>query len=78
MLADPCDMLGVLFEKLGGAGFCRAKVEEENPRSRAELTTDLTHCEACGTLKLAHNLCPSCFSQISRRWKKEAREGADK
>ncbi|KAL7419750.1 hypothetical protein Q5752_005666 [Cryptotrichosporon argae] len=35
--------------------------------------TNLSHCEACGSLKLAHNLCPACFSQISRRWKKEQR-----
>lgn len=36
--------------------------------------SDLTHCEACGTLKLAHNMCPNCYSQITRRWKQEARE----
>ncbi|KAL1410355.1 hypothetical protein Q8F55_004363 [Vanrija albida] len=36
--------------------------------------TNLNHCPACGTVKLAHNLCPQCYSAISRRWKKEARE----
>ncbi|WOO85189.1 putative 54S ribosomal protein L32, mitochondrial [Vanrija pseudolonga] len=35
--------------------------------------TNLNHCPACGSVKLSHNLCANCFSQISRRWKKEAR-----
>ncbi|TXT10928.1 hypothetical protein VHUM_01679 [Vanrija humicola] len=35
--------------------------------------TNLNHCPACGSIKLSHNLCANCFSQISRRWKKEAR-----
>ena len=28
---------------------------------------DFSHCEACGSVKLAHNVCPNCYSQISRR-----------
>ncbi|KAI9632485.1 uncharacterized protein MKK02DRAFT_40788 [Dioszegia hungarica] len=34
---------------------------------------DFSQCEACGLIKLAHNVCPNCYSQISRRWKREAR-----
>lgn len=29
--------------------------------------TDFSQCEACGGVKLAHNICPSCYSQISRK-----------
>ncbi|WVW80079.1 ribosomal protein L32 [Kwoniella bestiolae CBS 10118] len=35
--------------------------------------TNLSLCEACGSIKLTHHICPTCYSQISRRWKKEAR-----
>ncbi|EIW66797.1 hypothetical protein TREMEDRAFT_65199 [Tremella mesenterica DSM 1558] len=35
--------------------------------------TNFSHCAACGQVKLMHNVCPYCYSQISRRWKKEAR-----
>jgi large subunit ribosomal protein L32 len=34
---------------------------------------DIVHCSACGSPKLAHHLCPSCYSYISRRWKAQAR-----
>lgn len=30
-------------------------------------------CAACGQPKLAHNLCPSCYSQLSKGFKAEAR-----
>ncbi|EPQ60784.1 hypothetical protein GLOTRDRAFT_22635, partial [Gloeophyllum trabeum ATCC 11539] len=32
---------------------------------------NLVHCPACGTPKLAHNLCPNCYSQLSRGWKQQ-------
>ncbi|WWC68695.1 mitochondrial 54S ribosomal protein bL32m [Kwoniella pini CBS 10737] len=35
--------------------------------------TNLSLCEACGSIKLTHHICPTCYSQISRRWKREAR-----
>ncbi|WVR03842.1 ribosomal protein L32 [Kwoniella sp. DSM 27419] len=38
--------------------------------------TNLSICEACGSIRLTHHVCPTCYSQISRRWKREAREGA--
>ncbi|BEJ12793.1 hypothetical protein CspHIS471_0212530 [Cutaneotrichosporon sp. HIS471] len=34
---------------------------------------NFSHCEACGTVKLQHHLCPKCFSEISRKWKGESR-----
>lgn len=33
---------------------------------------NLVHCPACGAPKLAHHLCAHCYSEISRRWKREA------
>jgi large subunit ribosomal protein L32 len=38
------------------------------------LVADIVHCPACGAPKLAHNLCSGCFSEISRRWKREAKD----
>ncbi|KAL0252379.1 ribosomal protein L32 [Cryptococcus tetragattii IND107] len=35
--------------------------------------TNLSLCPACGSIKLTHHVCPTCYSQISRRWKEEAR-----
>ncbi|KLO20295.1 hypothetical protein SCHPADRAFT_796453, partial [Schizopora paradoxa] len=35
--------------------------------------TNLVSCPACGSPKLAHHLCASCYSQISRGFKREAR-----
>ncbi|WVO13269.1 hypothetical protein L204_100882 [Cryptococcus depauperatus] len=35
--------------------------------------SNISLCPACGTVKLMHHLCPNCYSQISRRWKHEAR-----
>ncbi|KAK8861522.1 ribosomal protein L32 [Kwoniella newhampshirensis] len=35
--------------------------------------TNLSLCEACGSIKLTHHVCPTCYSQISRRWKHDAR-----
>ncbi len=30
---------------------------------------DLVHCPGCGSAKLAHHLCPHCYSSINRAWK---------
>ncbi|TFK57252.1 hypothetical protein OE88DRAFT_1671106 [Heliocybe sulcata] len=35
---------------------------------------NLVHCPACGSPKLAHNLCPNCYSQLSRSWKQQMKE----
>lgn len=34
-----------------------------------EAQTDLVHCPGCGSPKLAHHLCPVCYSSLSRGWK---------
>ncbi|CAK9785755.1 hypothetical protein CC85DRAFT_286806 [Cutaneotrichosporon oleaginosum] len=34
---------------------------------------NFSHCEACGTVKLQHHMCPKCFSEISRKWKGQSR-----
>ena len=36
-----------------------------------DLTVDLdiTNCAGCGSVKLAHHICPQCYSSITRRWK---------
>lgn len=31
--------------------------------------SDLVHCPGCGTPKLYHHICPSCYSDIARRQK---------
>ncbi|KAF8271469.1 hypothetical protein EI94DRAFT_1568609 [Lactarius quietus] len=30
---------------------------------------NLVHCPGCGSAKLAHHLCPQCYSSINRAWK---------
>ncbi|KAJ7103492.1 hypothetical protein B0H15DRAFT_767857 [Mycena belliarum] len=30
---------------------------------------NIVSCPGCGTPKLAHNLCPNCYSFLSRMWK---------
>jgi Ribosomal L32p protein family len=34
---------------------------------------DLVHCPGCGSAKLAHHLCPLCYSSINRAWKVKSR-----
>ncbi|KIO20583.1 hypothetical protein M407DRAFT_245750 [Tulasnella calospora MUT 4182] len=31
--------------------------------------TNIVNCPACGGPKLAHHLCPACYSSMSRTWK---------
>ncbi|TFK77061.1 hypothetical protein BDN72DRAFT_24556 [Pluteus cervinus] len=35
---------------------------------------NIVNCPACGSPKLAHHLCSSCYNFLSRRWKKESRD----
>ncbi|KAI0257630.1 hypothetical protein BJV78DRAFT_1079207, partial [Lactifluus subvellereus] len=34
---------------------------------------NLVHCPGCGSAKLAHHLCPHCYSSINRAWKSKSR-----
>ncbi|KAL5518912.1 hypothetical protein ACEPAH_595 [Sanghuangporus vaninii] len=36
--------------------------------------SNIVNCPGCGSAKLAHHLCPNCYSQISRAHKREARD----
>ncbi|KAH9835588.1 uncharacterized protein C8Q71DRAFT_86499 [Rhodofomes roseus] len=36
---------------------------------------NLVHCPGCGSPKLAHNLCPECYSTINRAWKAKSKQG---
>ncbi|KAF8501923.1 hypothetical protein JB92DRAFT_2650701, partial [Gautieria morchelliformis] len=35
--------------------------------------TNIVNCPGCGTAKLAHHLCPACYSSASREWKAQQR-----
>ncbi|KAH9946652.1 hypothetical protein B0H21DRAFT_742520, partial [Amylocystis lapponica] len=37
---------------------------------------NLVHCPGCGSPKLAHHLCPECYSSLNRTWKAKTREGS--
>ncbi|KAJ7597078.1 ribosomal L32p protein family-domain-containing protein [Mycena floridula] len=39
--------------------------------------SNIVNCPACGTAKLAHHLCPNCYSFLSRMWKKAQRAMPD-
>ncbi|TBU65032.1 ribosomal L32p protein family-domain-containing protein [Dichomitus squalens] len=30
---------------------------------------NLVHCQACGSPKLAHNICPKCYRELNMEWK---------
>ncbi|KAA1468203.1 hypothetical protein DENSPDRAFT_833441 [Dentipellis sp. KUC8613] len=34
---------------------------------------NLVHCPGCGSVKLAHHLCPTCYSAVNRAWKSKAK-----
>ncbi|KAF9069063.1 ribosomal L32p protein family-domain-containing protein [Rhodocollybia butyracea] len=36
---------------------------------------NLVHCPGCGAPKLAHHLCPTCYSFLHRMWKSEKKDG---
>ncbi|KAG8892111.1 hypothetical protein FRB99_002945, partial [Tulasnella sp. 403] len=49
----------------------------KNMRSANKGLKDKTHivnCPACGGPKLAHHLCPACYSSMSRAWKAANKE----
>ncbi|KIJ45296.1 hypothetical protein M422DRAFT_207683 [Sphaerobolus stellatus SS14] len=35
---------------------------------------NIVNCPGCGNAKLAHHLCSTCYSEISRGWKAEKRK----
>lgn len=35
------------------------------------VSADIVHCPGCGSPKLAHNICPECYSSLRRAWKSE-------
>ncbi|KIP11987.1 hypothetical protein PHLGIDRAFT_124415 [Phlebiopsis gigantea 11061_1 CR5-6] len=35
---------------------------------------NLVHCPGCGSAKLAHHLCPNCYSSINRGFKARSKE----
>ncbi|KAF8332352.1 uncharacterized protein EI90DRAFT_2918299 [Cantharellus anzutake] len=37
--------------------------------------TNIVACPACGQPKLSHNLCPTCYSQLSRARKRDVAAG---
>ncbi|EJD03928.1 uncharacterized protein FOMMEDRAFT_106237 [Fomitiporia mediterranea MF3/22] len=39
--------------------------------------SNIVSCPGCGSAKLAHNICPKCYSQINRDFKRKAREAED-
>ncbi|EPT04292.1 hypothetical protein FOMPIDRAFT_1114098 [Fomitopsis schrenkii] len=36
---------------------------------------NIVHCPGCGSPKLAHNICPECYSSLRRAWKSESKQG---
>ncbi|KZT02754.1 uncharacterized protein LAESUDRAFT_661153 [Laetiporus sulphureus 93-53] len=38
---------------------------------------NLVHCPGCGSPKLAHHLCPNCYSSMNRAWKVKTRQSGD-
>jgi len=35
---------------------------------------NLVHCPGCGSPKLAHHLCPECYSSVNRAWKAKGKQ----
>lgn len=48
---------------------CRAHVTNAVDES----FTDLVHCQACGSPKLAHHMCPNCYRELNMKWKAKNR-----
>ncbi|KDQ07865.1 hypothetical protein BOTBODRAFT_38422 [Botryobasidium botryosum FD-172 SS1] len=34
--------------------------------------TNIVNCAGCGSPKLAHNICPACYSAVNRAWKQRS------
>ncbi|KAI0322730.1 hypothetical protein OF83DRAFT_1048686 [Amylostereum chailletii] len=39
---------------------------------------NLVNCPGCGSAKLAHHICPTCYSSVNRAWKAQIREAGSK
>ncbi|KAF8807442.1 hypothetical protein BYT27DRAFT_7098774 [Phlegmacium glaucopus] len=37
---------------------------------------NITNCAGCGSVKLAHHICPQCYSSITRRWKAKNKQAS--
>ncbi|KIM48167.1 hypothetical protein M413DRAFT_439888 [Hebeloma cylindrosporum] len=35
---------------------------------------NITNCAGCGAVKLAHHICPQCYSSLTRQWKAKNKE----
>ncbi|KAH9486899.1 putative 54S ribosomal protein L32, mitochondrial [Psilocybe cubensis] len=38
---------------------------------------NITNCAGCGSVKLAHNICPNCYSAVTRAWKAKNKDVPD-
>lgn len=38
---------------------------------------DVVHCPGCGSPKMAHHICPNCYSSLNRAWKAKSRQGEE-
>ncbi|KAF5375004.1 hypothetical protein D9758_000247 [Tetrapyrgos nigripes] len=38
---------------------------------------NIVNCPGCGSPKLAHHLCPNCYSFLSRLWKSKSKSNND-
>ncbi|KDR85030.1 hypothetical protein GALMADRAFT_53755 [Galerina marginata CBS 339.88] len=37
---------------------------------------NITNCAGCGSVKLAHHICPNCYSAVTRQWKANNKQNA--
>ncbi|KAF5311784.1 hypothetical protein D9619_003224 [Psilocybe cf. subviscida] len=38
---------------------------------------NITNCPGCGSVKLAHHICPNCYSSVNRAWKAKQKANTD-
>ncbi|KZT74658.1 hypothetical protein DAEQUDRAFT_719840 [Daedalea quercina L-15889] len=38
---------------------------------------NVVHCPGCGSPKLAHHICPECYSSVNRAWKSKSQQEGD-
>ncbi|KAF8168062.1 hypothetical protein B0H34DRAFT_684052 [Crassisporium funariophilum] len=38
---------------------------------------NITNCPGCGGVKLAHHICPQCYSSVTRQWKANNKQGTE-
>jgi large subunit ribosomal protein L32 len=58
---------GLKDKQSGSTAFGAMFIYAHNERA------DVVHCPGCGAAKLAHHLCPHCYSSINRAWKSKSR-----